>query len=333
MHTVEECPVCASRTWTRGPAYRYLRENADTPRRRALFAAWFPDADEVTLTAQVCRACGLACYSPRPDEADVEAKYAYLYEHEEAAPPGRLPQLKWHDGVRGQRVHRHLAPRLGDARTVLDVGGGHGQLLEPFVRRGLTCSVVDYLDEVVPGVSRAGDTLDDLPSGDEYDVVICSHVLEHVADPRGLLTRIRAHLAPGGLVYAEVPLEIWRGIPIGGDPVTHVSFFSPDSMRTLFRATGWTVHLERARRFPRETSQVLGVVVASPARPDPAPLPGSEPDGLRLLAPTLVQRGRYELAKHRRRAAGRYARARARAVGRVAARGPASDPPPPACDA
>ena len=44
-----------------------------------------------------------------------------------------------------------------------------------------------------------------LEEGTTYDVIIVSHVLEHVLDLREALTAMREHLVPGGILVAEVP--------------------------------------------------------------------------------------------------------------------------------
>ena len=111
-----------------------------------------------------------------------------------------------------------------DGEVPLDFGGGDGKLLAPFVDAGHDCYLVDYNTEPLPGVKKLADTLDGVD--DTFDAIICSHVLEHVADPLGTLRDLRARLRPGGRIYAEVPSEVWRGIPIERDPVTHVNFFT-----------------------------------------------------------------------------------------------------------
>ena len=52
-----------------------------------------------------------------------------------------------------------------------------------------------------------------------YDVITCSHVLEHVIDPVDLLSRMKSWLAPGGTLVACVPnaLSVHRmlGVEMG----------------------------------------------------------------------------------------------------------------------
>jgi SAM-dependent methyltransferase len=46
--------------------------------------------------------------------------------------------------------------------------------------------------------------------GEEFSVVICHHVLEHVPDPLGALADIRSLLQPGGRLVLVVPFETLR---------------------------------------------------------------------------------------------------------------------------
>jgi SAM-dependent methyltransferase len=121
---------------------------------------------------------------------------------------------------------------------VLDYGGADGLIVLPFLEQGCECLLVDYYPYQLPGVKKIADDLDDMPPDLQANVIVCSHVLEHVADPRGLVQDLVRFLKEGGVLYAEVPSEIWAGIRIEQDPVTHVNFFTKGSFESLFRAAG-----------------------------------------------------------------------------------------------
>jgi SAM-dependent methyltransferase len=125
--------------------------------------------------------------------------------------------------------------------TILDFGGGKGRLLYSFVEAGFRCGVLDYVDSVIPGVDYLGRELADLPADARFHMIICSHVIEHLAEPKLAIEALRDRLEDNGRLYIEVPLEIWKRAPPSMDPVTHINFFTRESLRTLMEASGLTV--------------------------------------------------------------------------------------------
>nr|MDQ6942428.1 class I SAM-dependent methyltransferase [Candidatus Eremiobacteraeota bacterium] len=71
-----------------------------------------------------------------------------------------------------------------------------------------------------------------------FDAVLSFFALEHVSDPRGFLTTIRALLRPGGELHLTVP-NVRRN---AGDfiVVDHVNHFMPSSLRRALSDAGFT---------------------------------------------------------------------------------------------
>jgi SAM-dependent methyltransferase len=105
---------------------------------------------------------------------------------------------------------------LAGARSLLDIGGGHGWYAARLCRRhpGLTATVLDLPGsaavgrEIITGAAlsdrvrfRDGDaTKDDL--GDGYDAVLCFNLVHHLTEKEitGLFPRIHTALRPGGIL-------------------------------------------------------------------------------------------------------------------------------------
>src|SRR5690606_37611849 len=90
---------------------------------------------------------------------------------------------------------------------------------------------------------RAG-SLSDLELPRPADLVIYSHVLEHIPDVRDELRRIRSLLAPGGLLYVEVPSarhirRAYRGDFLRLLQNAHTFHFTLRSLRNLLLAEGF----------------------------------------------------------------------------------------------
>ena len=253
-----------------------------------LFGTWFPGRDRVVLETRWCEDCGFLCYAPRPEAADIDAKYRALMEL------GVAPGSGGADRPRAERVHREL----GGARRVLDVGGGDGRLLAPFAERGAECFVVDYNREPAAGVTWLAETVDAVSPGERFDAAILSHVLEHVADPAGLVRSVAALLEPAGRLYAEVPLEIWNGTPVGRDPLTHVNWFTCASLEQLLRRHGLVPQRVRACWGTYADARLeVAIAVAVPGRAIPAP--GAARETERRLRPSPVARVRRRAARIR----------------------------------
>jgi SAM-dependent methyltransferase len=77
------------------------------------------------------------------------------------------------------------------------------------------------------------------------DVVVCRHVIEHVADPLALLATVRAALAtsPGARVFFETPALSWilEHVVLWDFFYEHCSLFSAQSLTTAFERAGFSV--------------------------------------------------------------------------------------------
>lgn len=201
------------------------------------------------MTSRLCTGCGFVLYTPRPDTADLDAKYRYRSDKADTVVASDLMNARGAaiSNIQSRRSREllHHVRRLSGTRPanarVLDFGGGDGVLMEAFVKAGCQCDLVDYSQHSVPGVVRVGQTLSDLHATSRYDWIVCSHVIEHVAEPLQVVRALGRHLAEGGRLFVEVPMEIWGRAPLQEEPVTHINFFTPTSLRCLLEKAGFRV--------------------------------------------------------------------------------------------
>jgi SAM-dependent methyltransferase len=243
-------------------------------RQRVLFEVWFPGSEQVELRSVLCGGCGFMTYLPRPSTQDIEAKYRFLQIHEKSIGGQSSNPLaaRWDRG-RSERMYRSVSRSFasghnGASLRILDFGGGDGKLLSSFVERGYACYLVDYNPQPRAGIEKLGDTLDDLEHDASFDVVLCSHVLEHVAEPCAVIDRLARRLRDGGVFYGEVPFEIWKGIPIERDPVTHVNFFNLPNLMAVTQRSGLGIVSARKRMSTYDVWRIEALaVVAQKGRP------------------------------------------------------------------
>lgn len=260
MEKTFQCPICTECDWGKSETYAYergdflskfdstnLREQHWAMRQHVLQNIWLPDEEHVKLTLVYCKNCGFVCYSPRPTEEDITTKYVYLnsfpHLNKPKTPSGRIAEIV---DRRSRRLYQIAKKYVAQqSPVVLDYGGYDGRLLKHFVKHGCKSYLVDYKDKIIDGVEKIGSSVADIPENFRFDMIICSHVIEHVSDPVGLLHSFRPFLKDDGVLYVEVPMEVWKGIPIAHEPVTHVNFFTKDSLKAaLLRSNYKIIHLE-----------------------------------------------------------------------------------------
>lgn len=140
---------------------------------------------------------------------------------------------------------RRYFAAFGDARRILDVGCGTGELGRYRPSQDIEIHGVD-IDAGAVQVARQFEEavqldLDarPLPYEDEsFDAVLAKDVLEHVQDPGRLAREIHRVLRPGGVVVASVviarPRAVWSDY-------THVRGFTKHAAELLLADVGFVV--------------------------------------------------------------------------------------------
>ena len=130
------------------------------------------------------------------DLADFRARAPFLTDEEYEALYRHHPRV--HEGTDNSEAC--IARIAGDVvgSSVADIGCGTGALLKRIhaANPGLTrLTGVDFaIDDAdaLPGIDYVAAKIEDLPFGDNaFDTVICTHVIEHVLEPRLAIAELR----------------------------------------------------------------------------------------------------------------------------------------------
>lgn len=217
------------------------------------------EADRYGLpyTLVSCQSCGLFQVAPRLTEASLADFYAHHYRmlyggvSDVAAVKSQAAEERGRVALNLVSAERTLLP----GARVVEIGCGAGAQLRAFQTAG--CDVVGYdYDETFMALGREAFDLDlreggvqalaqDIAAGDpKADVVLYIHVLEHLSDPRRELRNLSEILAPGGVVYIEVPglSSCLRNRECHFDhyfEFAHTYHFDKKTLADLVAACGW----------------------------------------------------------------------------------------------
>jgi SAM-dependent methyltransferase len=146
---------------------------------------------------------------------------------------------------------KDMLARKGTA-TFLDVGCGFGRNLMVFRGLGFNVTGVEINVREAEAARALGDfrvlstSAQELAeTGERFDCVLASHVVEHVTDPVAFLQTLDRLAGPGGLVVLETPLSDDHGRPEQRfRDIYHTLFFDHFTLQLLaaqsgYRVTGW----------------------------------------------------------------------------------------------
>ena len=186
---------------------------------------------------------------------DSHGTYAQAYSDDELAHRALLAQL-----MLAALEKARQAPAGG---RLLEIGCGEGWFLKAALAAGYDARGLEFsqagLKRFNPELAERvtfGDAFAELDrltqAGAAVEACVMEHVLEHVVDPEGLLARLPAILAPGGVVaitapndFSAVQLKAKALGHIDKDfwvaPPQHLNYFDADSLPRLLGRMGFEV--------------------------------------------------------------------------------------------
>lgn len=173
------------------------------------------------FTVVRCRLCGLIYLNPRPDVSELDTIYPpnyYAYHLQEASAKGERSGsllFKARQHVYLSRLRKALSFLPPDSQhRILDVGCADGRALN-WYRKASALPVrtygVDFNEQALEIAAAAGHQVfngrfeDTLIPDNMFDLVVATHVIEHVADPKAFARKAYDVLKPGGVFLCETP--------------------------------------------------------------------------------------------------------------------------------
>ena len=195
----------------------------------------------------ICNCCGNVQQSEYYNEATLTEFYTSYYR----AIYGGTPPDDLHDSQKsgnGLDIFRFVST-VSAPKTVLEVGCAAGGILKVFKDNGCKTLGLDFDDDYLQvarnnGIQTCQGSLEQLDDNDKFDLIILSHVLEHIVDPHSFLKSLTTKLTADGVIYIEVPsLNAVSAGASNSDLLTywqnaHVTHFSVKSLTLLCSRVG-----------------------------------------------------------------------------------------------
>jgi 2-polyprenyl-3-methyl-5-hydroxy-6-metoxy-1,4-benzoquinol methylase len=249
-----------------------------------------------------CRKCGLIFLSRRPTADSISLFYPENYDpyseplqvtelHEHRSPLESFLEMietGWLGKLR-KRLMAYLSRRYPDAfipalqrfykppsrgAFLLDFGCGSTWMLNRLRDTRWTTIGMDFMEDLVEQVRREGHR-GILVSSEGWaeiedgliDAVRMNHVLEHLYEPKAVLSKLMTKMAPGGRIHVAVPnprglsAHLFRSKWFGLEAPRHLMIYSPDGLTKLLSDIGFVdievVHERTSKDFARSLGYFL----------------------------------------------------------------------------
>ncbi len=203
------------------------------------------DGYGIPLTIVICKSCGLIRCNPYLDEESLSDFYKNYYRILCGMEKGTKSSFDSRR-LRGKYAIEHLKlnnVNLDNAK-VFEIGCADGGILKSFQELGCEVYGCDYDKDTAKYGIEHGLTieiggLETLEKYGKADIVILSHVLEHVAKPVEFLQNVQKLLKQTGILCVLVPstnsIEKYHNCDIfQAIHIAHVNYFSQGTLKNIF---------------------------------------------------------------------------------------------------
>jgi hypothetical protein len=218
------CPVCGSSDVKNQGVYRY---------QNPIFA----NASRLT-----CMTCQMIFASPMPSDEDLAIYNASYFETAHGGLTKSPIEKSFFQGIASLRlsyVKKYLERHNIKCKRVFELGPGPGYLAKCWLEQDpqIIYSAVEtdrashkYLEHLGVKLISSSDKV-------QSDIVVMSHVLEHVSNPVEFIKEATEGLIPEGILFIEVPCQDWAHKELD-EP--HILFFDKNPMRQMLENIGFT---------------------------------------------------------------------------------------------
>jgi len=227
-----------------------------------------------------CKTCEMVFADPMPSDSAMSEFNASYFNNAHGGKPQGAATLAFFSGIarlRAAHLEHYLRQNEISVSKVHEVGPGPGWFARSWMAQHprTTYSAVETdaschaaLREIGVHLAQEGNA--------PVDLVVMTHILEHVIEPAGFLLEQTQQLRPGGALFIEVPCRDWEHKSID-EP--HLLFFDKEPMKRLLENQGFReikvsyhgqkiAHLQKASKVDSTImalrSKLIGMGVIAP---------------------------------------------------------------------
>jgi SAM-dependent methyltransferase len=192
-----------------------------------------------------CNTCEMVFANPMPSDSALAEFNASYFSCAHGGKPQSRTATAFFTGIARLRM-AYLEPYLTTHQItvsrVLELGPGPGFFARTWLDRHPTTifNAIETDSSCHASLKEIGahlvDRMDQQAKEEAFDLIVMSHVLEHVTSPTQFISKATKNLRKGGALFIEVPCRDWEHKPID-EP--HLLFFDKKPMKRLLGNQGF----------------------------------------------------------------------------------------------
>jgi len=210
------------------------------------------DRYRIDIDTFLCEECGIIRVSPILDDNSLNLFYKNDYRRIYSSPREDLEKHHENQIKHGEEILSFLDDiiHLPKDAIIYDIGCASGGTLVPFIRKGYFTSGLEINNEymqygIIQGIDIQSNESNFYKTMQNADLIIMSHVLEHLSKPQQILKKIRENLSDDGLLYVEVPgvLDTHNQYNhfMFALQQAHIWYFSRDTLENVLNSCGFSL--------------------------------------------------------------------------------------------
>lgn len=169
----------------------------------------------------------------------------------------KIPMPNFFDNTLRNRHHYNFIRKnleLNNINKVLEIGSGSGSFIR-FIKnknKNMIITIIEPGSAFIPKLKKIKDVeiyndfVENINLSDKFDLIILSHVLEHVKNPVNLINYLYNNLLKeGGYLYIDIPNADYELRNINAAklaPLTHLFFFDGIGIKSILESIGFSTH-------------------------------------------------------------------------------------------